>query len=69
VLNVNLLPTGEVINVTVVKSSGDEAFDRSAVQAVRRAEKFEELQQLEPRIFDANFRNFNFSFIPQDLDR
>ena len=68
-LKVNLLPTGEVINVSVVKSSGDEAFDRSAVQAVRRAEKFEELQQLEPRVFDANFRSFNFSFIPQDLDR
>ena len=68
VLNVNLLPTGEVINVAVVNSSGDEAFDRSAVQAVRRAEKFKELQQLEPRIFDANFRSFNFLFMPQDLD-
>lgn len=68
-LRVNLLPTGEVIDVIVLQSSGNEAFDRSAIQAVERAEKFEELQQLEPRVFDANFRSFKFLFNPQDLDR
>jgi colicin import membrane protein len=68
VLRVNLLPTGEVVNVAIVKGSGDDAFDRSVVQAVQRVEKIEELQQLETRVFDANFRQFNFLFKPLDLD-
>lgn len=68
-LMIHLVPTGEVHNVYVLKSSGDAAFDRSAVQAVERAEKFEELQNLSPRVFDAQFRQFRMLFKPEDLIR
>ena len=68
-LMIHLLPTGEVHNVYVVESSGDAAFDRSAVKAVQRAEKFEELQKLSPRVFDAHFRQFKMLFKPEDLVR
>jgi len=68
-LQVNLVPTGEVSNVSLVKSSGDDAFDRSAIQAVNRVDKIEELQSLSPSIFDANFRQFRMLFKPEDLDR
>ncbi len=68
-LMIHLVPTGEVNNVYVLKGSGNAAFDRSAVQAVQRAEKFEELQQLSPRQFDANFRQFKMLFKPEDLIR
>jgi colicin import membrane protein len=40
-LLVELIPTGEVVAVSVVESSGSTAFDRSAEQAVRRARRFE----------------------------
>lgn len=68
-LMIHLLPTGEVHNVYVVKSSGDAAFDRSAIQAVQRAGKFEELRNLSPRVFDAKFRQFRLLFKPEDLIR
>ena len=69
VLMLNLVPTGEVSNVYVLESSGDNAFDRSAIQAVQRVGKFEELQQVSPRLFDANFRQFRLRFKPEDLER
>lgn len=68
-LMIQLVPTGEVNNVYVLESSGDAAFDRSALQAVQRVEKFEELRQLPSRIFDAQFRRFRMLFKPEDLDR
>ena len=69
VLSIHLVPTGEVNNVYVSQSSGDAAFDQSALQAVHKAGRFEELQQLSPRVFDANFRRFKLTFRPEDLDR
>jgi len=69
VLTIHLVPTGEVDNVYVTQSSGDDAFDQSALQAVRKAERFAELQELSSRVFDANFRRFKLTFNPKDLDR
>src|SRR5690606_4528896 len=42
-LRIQLVPTGRVVNVDVIKSSGDSLFDRSAVQAVKKAEQFPEV--------------------------
>jgi len=66
-LQIQLVPTGRVINVTVIKSSGNASFDRSAVQAVKRSEQFPELKQLPPAVFERNFRQFTLSFDPKDL--
>jgi colicin import membrane protein len=66
-LRVNLVPTGRVVSVDVVESSGDEAFDRSAVQAVHKAEPYSRLAELESDLFDEQFRQFVFIFNPQDL--
>ncbi|MCV6615378.1 MAG: cell envelope integrity protein TolA, partial [Cellvibrionaceae bacterium] len=67
VLRISLVPTGRVVNVTVVKSSGNAAFDRSAENAVRRAEEFPELKQLPLAVFERNFRQFTLTFNPKDL--
>jgi colicin import membrane protein len=64
-LKVYLVPTGEVVNVVVVESSGSDAFDRSAVQAVRKAQQFE--VPPDPREFERNFREFSVLFKPDDL--
>lgn len=66
-LQIQLVPTGRVVGVTIVKSSGDPAFDRSAERAVWKAEQFPELQQLPSIVFEQQFRQFTLRFNPQDL--
>lgn len=66
-LLIQLIPTGEVVSVTVTRSSGLSAFDRSAVMAVRKAGTFPELQQVPSRLFNKNFRRFTLKFKPEDL--
>ncbi len=67
VLEVNMLPTGVVTGLRVVRSSGDPAFDRSAEQAVKRVGRFTEAMQIPPDIFEKYFRVFRFTFSPEDL--
>ncbi|MEX0943737.1 MAG: cell envelope integrity protein TolA [Pseudomonadales bacterium] len=64
-LKVRLVPTGEVVDVAVIESSGNDAFDRSAIQAVEKAERF--LVPSESRQFERNFREFEVLFRPEDL--
>ncbi|MFP6806576.1 MAG: cell envelope integrity protein TolA [Pseudomonadales bacterium] len=64
-LRVFLVPTGEVVNVVVEESSGNDAFDRSALQAVLKAERFQ--VPPESRQFERNFREFTVLFRPEDL--
>ncbi len=64
-LKVFLVPTGEVVNVTLQASSGNEAFDRSAMLAVRKAERF--IVPAESVQFERNFREFEVLFRPEDL--
>jgi len=66
-LLVELIPTGEVVGVSIVESSGNAAFDRSAEQAVRSAKRFEVPEQ--NALFEAHFRRFYFLFQPDDLLR
>ncbi|MFT5116919.1 MAG: colicin import membrane protein [Kiritimatiellia bacterium] len=66
-LRIQLVPTGNVIGVDVITSSGDSAFDRSAIRAVKKAERFPELQKIPNHIFEQYFRVFNLEFSPEDL--
>lgn len=66
-LLIQLVPTGQVVNVTVIESSGNAAFDRSAEQAVRRVDRFTELQNMPPKLFEENFRQLRLEFKPEDL--
>lgn len=68
VLLISLIPTGEVVDVQIQRSSGDDAFDRSAINAVKKASPFSELQGLKGGAdFEKNFRRFQLDFIPEDL--
>jgi colicin import membrane protein len=67
VLRIRMVPTGDVVEVEVVRSSGDFAFDRAAESAVMRVNRFTELQGMPSRLFDRNFRTFLLTFRPQDL--
>ncbi|NIP16598.1 MAG: cell envelope integrity protein TolA [Pseudomonadales bacterium] len=66
-LLVELVPTGDVVSVTLIDGSGNEAFDRSAEAAVRKARRFEVPK--EPEIFERYFRRFTLLFRPEDLLR
>ena len=66
-LAVQLVPTGEVISVTLVRSSGNAAFDSSAINAVKKAGAFPELQKLPSAEFERKFRRLNLIFRPEDL--
>lgn len=66
-LRIQLVPTGDVIGVEIIESSGDNAFDRSAVRAVKKAESFPELRKIPNRVFEQYFRVFNLLFEPKDL--
>lgn len=66
-LSIQLIPTGEVVSVQILKSSGNTAFDNSAVNAVRKAGSFPELQKLPGREFERSFRRFRLLFRPEDL--
>lgn len=67
VLRIRMVPTGDVLEVEVVQSSGDFAFDRAAESAVLRVGRFSELQGMDTRMFDRNFRTVFLTFRPQDL--
>jgi len=64
-LRLALVPTGELVSVTLVRSSGNAAFDRSAELAVRRAAPFQVPEA--PAVFDAYFRSVTVTFSPNDL--
>lgn len=67
VISIQLVPTGEVVGVSVLQSSGNNAFDRSAMNAVERAARFPEVAQVDNALFEANFRRFQLIFKPEDL--
>jgi colicin import membrane protein len=66
-IRIRLVPTGRIVGVTVLTSSGDTAFDRSVEQAALKVEQFIELQGMEPDLFERKFRQVDVAFSPEDL--
>jgi colicin import membrane protein len=66
-IRLQLVPTGRIVGVTVLKSSGDAAFDRSVEQAAFKVDQFIELQNMSPVLFEKKFRQVDVAFSPQDL--
>jgi len=65
-VTVRLGPSGELFAASIGQSSGDGAFDRSAIQAVESAAPFAELRQL-PTAVQRDYRQFNLRFRPGDI--
>lgn len=63
-VKIQLVPTGEVIHVSITKGSGNEAVDRSVLAAVKRAQPLPVPK--DGRIFEQKFRNFSMEFSPKD---
>ena len=67
ILQIQMLPTGELLDVRITQTSGDAAFDRASENAVYSAAPFTELRDLPINIFNANFRTLSLIFQPEDL--
>lgn len=67
VVRIQMAPTGDILSVEVVQSSGDAPFDRAAEDAVYRVGRFTELQGMPIRMFNDNFRTLLLTFRPEDL--
>lgn len=61
-IRVRLMPDGTVIEAEIIASSGDEAFDTSAQNAVIQASPLP--VPADKNVFDRNFRSFTFTFDP-----
>jgi TonB family protein len=66
-LIISLVPTGEVVGISVSSGSGSVAFDRSAIAAVERVASFPEVTVLSISDFERYFRRFPLRFKPEDL--
>ena len=62
---ITLVPTGEIVQVKLTKTSGNQAFDSSALNAIQKVSKFDGLD-MGRRLFDNNFRKFTLVFNPEN---
>jgi len=62
-IRITLVPTGEIINVKIIKGSGLKSFDDSALTAIARVGSFEDLQ-MPSSLFEKHFRQFILVFNP-----
>ncbi|MCB1670674.1 MAG: cell envelope integrity protein TolA [Gammaproteobacteria bacterium] len=67
VFRIQMVPTGDILDVELVQSSGDFAFDRAAESAIYRVGRFQELQGMPINLFNENFRSLLLTFRPEDL--
>ncbi len=65
VIKVRLAPNGDVLDVSIVNSSGNSLFDQRALLAVEKSSPLRVPD--DPEVFERlGFRQFNFVFEPQD---
>mgnify|MGYP005720961389 FL=1 len=55
---------GRVIDLKLLKSSGNIRFDNSAMQAVRRVETFSIFREMQREVYEGTFKNIIFRFNP-----
>ena len=66
-LQINLVPTGEVVGIAIVNSSGSSPFDSSAIAAIERIRQFPEVATLSINDFEKYFRQYKIRLRPEDL--
>ena len=67
VAEIHLFPSGEIDTASIVTSSGDQAFDRSVLQAIFRVERFDRVSEVGPIDFERSLRRTLITFRPNGL--
>ena len=63
-LRLSINKNGRIIDINLIKSSGNLRFDNSALKAVQRVETFSFLQDIPMSIYNSNFRSILITFNP-----
>ena len=63
-LSLSINKNGRVVNVNLIKSSGNIRFDNSALKAVQRVETFDFFNKIPLNIYSSNFKNIVITFNP-----
>jgi TonB family protein len=63
-LRITINKNGRIINVNLIKSSGNIRFDNSALMAVQRTETFNFFNSIPYNIYLSNFKNIVITFNP-----
>lgn len=63
-LRLSINKNGRIIDINLIKSSGNLRFDNSALKAVQRVETFSFLQNIPMSIYNSNFRSIVITFNP-----
>ena len=64
-LNLSINRLGIIENVEMKKTSGDRAFDRAALNAIRKYRQIKYVRNLDDQTFQAYFSNFTLRFRPE----
>ena len=67
VVAIHFLPSGEVDQAYIETSSGNAAFDNSAIQAVYRVQRFPRVAEIDPIMFERRLRRLLVKFRPEGL--
>lgn len=67
VVAIHFLPNGEVDQAYIDTSSGNAAFDNSAIQAVYRVQRFPRVAEIDPILFERRLRKLLVKFRPEGL--
>ena len=59
---INLAPSGEILNFSLIEPSSNNSFNESILTAMNKMTFFEEVLSLERKVFEQNFRNFYLVF-------
>ena len=63
-IQITLVPTGEILSSKIINSSGNRAFDDSALTAISRLKSFDGLN-MQMNLFVQHFRKFILIFSPE----
>jgi colicin import membrane protein len=63
-LRIQINKNGRIINVSLMRSSGNIRFDNSAIKAVKRVETFNFFSKMDTKIYQSNFKNIMLTFNP-----
>lgn len=66
-VRIHFFPSGEVDLAEIIKSSGDMAYDRSVLQAIKRVGQYELIASVDPITFERNLRRVLIEFRPEGL--
>ena len=64
-MRLSINPNGRIVNVNLVKSSGNIRFDNSALKAVKSIETFNFYEKIPYSLYSSNFKSITITFNPK----